>query len=66
MTRLVLGMALALPIALLPALALADVASAQRQIEAQQLDAAEATLLEHLTRQPNDSEARFLLARVRA
>ncbi|BAP77628.1 hypothetical protein MT1_0452 [Pseudomonas sp. MT-1] len=66
MTRLVLGMALALPIALLPALALADVVSAQRQIEAQQLDAAEATLLDHLTRQPNDSEARFLLARVRA
>jgi len=63
MKRLALGL-LVLLVSQLPALA--DVASAQRHIEAQQLGAAEATLLKHLARQPNDSEARFLLARVYA
>ncbi len=64
MSRLVLAMVL--PLCLLPSLAGADVATAQRQVEARQLDAAEATLETHLNRQPDDSEARFLLARVRA
>jgi len=60
-----LALALAMS-AWLPTLALADVATAQRQIEAQRLDAAAATLEAHLARQPEDSEALFLLARVRA
>lgn len=57
---------LALPFLLLPSLALADVATAQRQVEAEQLDAAAATLESHLANQPGDREAQFLLARVRA
>ena len=64
MTRRVL--ALALSCCLFPPLALADVAVAQRQVEAQQLDAARTTLEAHLTHHPDDSEARFLLARVHA
>ncbi|WP_217475749.1 YaiO family outer membrane beta-barrel protein [Stutzerimonas stutzeri] len=64
MSRLIL--ALLLPAWLLPSLALADLATAQRQVEAQQLDAAEATLGAHLARHPDDREATFLLARVRA
>lgn len=55
-----------LPALLLSPLALADVATAQRQVEAQQLDAAQATLEAQLARQPDDSEAKFLLARVLA
>jgi tetratricopeptide (TPR) repeat protein len=58
--------ALLLPLALFAPLALADVATARRQVEAQQLDAAQATLDAHLIRQPDDSEAQFLLARVLA
>ncbi|KJH79750.1 MULTISPECIES: YaiO family outer membrane beta-barrel protein [Pseudomonadaceae] len=57
---------LALPLCLLPSLTLADVATAQRQVAAQQFDAAGATLETHLASQPDDSEAQFLLARVRA
>ncbi|AHL77464.1 hypothetical protein CH92_21215 [Stutzerimonas stutzeri] len=57
---------LALLFCLLPSLVMADVATAQRQLEAQQLDAAETTLETHLTNQPEDREAQFLLARVRA
>lgn len=57
---------LALPLWLLPSLTLADVATAQRQVAAQQFDAAGATLETHLASQPDDSEAQFLLARVRA
>lgn len=57
---------LALPLCLLPSLALTDVATAQRQVAAQQFDAAGATLETHLASQPDDSEAQFLLARVRA
>lgn len=53
-------------LALLPSLASADLATAQRQVEAQQFDAAAATLQAHLARQPDDSEAQFLLARVLA
>ncbi|WP_313087271.1 YaiO family outer membrane beta-barrel protein [Pseudomonas sp.] len=60
------ALALALPAALAPALAHADLAAAQRQVEAQQLEAAEATLAAHLAAQPDDREAQFLLARVRA
>lgn len=63
MRRLLLGL---MPALLLSPLALADVATAQRQVEAQQLDAAQATLETQLARQPDDSEARFLLARVLA
>ena len=63
MRRLLLGL---MPALLLSPLALADVATAQRQVEAQQLDAAQATLEAQLARQPDDSEARFLLARVLA
>jgi len=44
--------------------ALADVATAERQVQAQQLDAAEATLQAHLAGQPDDTAAQFLLARV--
>ncbi|MCQ4313878.1 YaiO family outer membrane beta-barrel protein [Pseudomonas stutzeri] len=58
--------ALLLALALFAPLALGDVATAQRQIEAQQLDAAQATLDAYLLRQPDDSEAQFLLARVLA
>lgn len=64
MSRLIL--ALALPACLIPSLAMADVATAQQQVQAQQLDAAAATLEAHLDRQPNDNDAQFLLARVRA
>ena len=63
---LVLTLALAVPPSLVPSLALADVATAQRQVQAQQLDAAEATLEAHVAQVPDDSEALFLLARVRA
>lgn len=63
MRRLFLGL---LPALLLSPLALADVATAQRQVEAEQLGAAQATLEAQLARQPDDSEAKFLLARVRA
>jgi len=44
--------------------ALADVATAEQQVQAQQLDAAEATLRAHLAGQPDDTAAQFLLARV--
>jgi len=44
--------------------ALADVTTAERQVQAQQLDAAEATLRAHLAGQPEDTAAQFLLARV--
>lgn len=64
MRRLVLT--LALPAGLLTSQALADIAAAQRQIDAQQLGAAASTLEAQLERQPDDSEALFLLARVRA
>ncbi|VXD03042.1 YaiO family outer membrane beta-barrel protein [Pseudomonas sp. 9Ag] len=57
---------LALPACLLSSMALADVATAQRQVDAQQLGAAAATLEAQLARQPGDSEALYLLARVRA
>lgn len=59
-------LALLLAACLLPSLASADLATAQRQVEAQQFDAAEATLQTHLAQQPDDSEAQFLLARVHA
>lgn len=42
----------------------ADLTTAERQIQDQQLDAARATLEAHLQQQPNDRQARFLLARV--
>ncbi|MCI0917591.1 YaiO family outer membrane beta-barrel protein [Pseudomonas stutzeri] len=60
------ALALALPTLLAPTLVHADLATAQRQVDAQQLDAAEATLEAHLAQQPDDNEATFLLARVRA
>lgn len=66
MMRIALLLALAVPASLVPSLTLADVATAQRQVEAQQLEEAVATLQVHLTRQPDDSEAQFLLARIRA
>ncbi|MBE7927706.1 MULTISPECIES: YaiO family outer membrane beta-barrel protein [Pseudomonadaceae] len=62
MIRLALFLALALPCAA----ALADLATAERQVRDQQLDAARATLEAHLAQQPGDQEARFLLARVYA
>ena len=60
------ALALALPTLLAPTLVLADLATAQRLVDAQQLDAAEATLEAHLAQKPDDNEATFLLARVRA
>ena len=60
------SLALALPALIAPTLVLADLATAQRLVDAQQLDAAEATLEAHLAQQPDDNEATFLLARVRA
>ena len=60
------ALALTLPTLLAPTLVHADLATAQRQVDAQQLDAAEATLEAHLAQQPDDNEATFLLARVRA
>ncbi|MEC7474850.1 MAG: YaiO family outer membrane beta-barrel protein [Pseudomonadota bacterium] len=60
MKRAVMLLALALPCGA----ALADVATAERQVQAQQLDAAEATLRAHLAQRPDDAEAQFLLARV--
>lgn len=66
MSRVFAALALAVPVLLSPALAAADVATAQRQVEAQQLDAAERTLDAQLVQQPDDREAQFLLARVRA
>ena len=60
------ALALALPTLLAPTLVHADLATAQRQVDAQQLDAAEATLEAHLAQKPDDNEATFLLARVRA
>jgi len=62
MKRLVL----VVTVSLLPTLAIADLSTARRQVEAQQFDAAEATLQAHLASQPDDSEAQFLLARVHA
>ncbi|MCQ4308613.1 YaiO family outer membrane beta-barrel protein [Pseudomonas stutzeri] len=59
-------LALAFAVSLLPSLAIADLATAQRQVEAQQFDAAEASLQAHLASEPDDSEAQFLLARVHA
>ena len=66
MRRVLRTLAFVIPVALTPSLAAADVATAQRQVDAQQLDAAEVTLDAHLALQPDDSEAQFLLARVRA
>ena len=60
MKRAVMLLALALPCGA----ALADVTTAERQVQAQQLDAAEATLRAHLAGQPDDTAAQFLLARV--
>src|SRR3546814_12556329 len=60
MKRAAMLIALALPCSA----ALADVATAERQVLAQQLDAAEATLQAHLAGQPDDTAAQFLLARV--
>lgn len=60
MKRVGLLLALVLPCTA----AVADVATAERQIQAQQLDAAEATLHAHLAEQPDDQDAQFLLARV--
>jgi len=60
MKRAAMLIALALPCSA----ALADVATAERQVQAQQLDAAEATLQAHLAGQPDDTAAQFLLARV--
>lgn len=60
------ALALTLPTLLAPTLVHADLATAQRQVDAQQLDAAEATLEAHLAQKPDDNEATFLLARVRA
>lgn len=57
---------LALSTWLLSSMALADVATAQRQVDAQQFGAAAATLEAQLARQPDDSAALYLLARVRA
>lgn len=61
-TRLALLLALTLPCTN----AAADLYTAQQQVSEQRLDAARATLEAHLARQPADSEARFLLARVLA
>jgi len=66
MSRFHLALAVTAAASFIPSLALADIASAQRQIDAQQLNAAAATLEAHLAGHPEDSEARFLLARVRA
>lgn len=44
----------------------ADLARAQRQVAAQDLPGAQATLERHLAQTPEDAEARFLLARVLA
>ena len=60
------ALALTLPTLLAPTLVHADLATAQRLVDAQQLDAAEATLEAHLAQKPDDNEATFLLARVRA
>lgn len=60
------SLALALPALIAPTLVHADLATAQRLVDAQQLDAAEATLEAHLAQKPDDNEATFLLARVRA
>jgi len=60
MKRMVMLLALAMPCAA----AVADVATAERQVRDQQLDAAEMTLQAHLAQQPDDQEAQFLLARV--
>ncbi len=56
----------ALPLALMLACtnAAGDLSTAERQVREQRLDAARATLEAHLARQPDDSEARFLLARL--
>ncbi len=58
--------ALLLALGMLPCLTLADVETAHRQVEVQDLTGARATLERHLTEHPEDAEARFLLARVRA
>mgnify|MGYP001024004538 FL=1 len=60
MKRALLLLALAIPCTT----ALADIATAERQVQAQQLDAAEATLRAHLAQHPEDADAQFLLARV--
>lgn len=60
MKRALLLLALAIPCTT----ALADIATAERQAQAQQLDAAEATLRAHLAQHPEDADAQFLLARV--
>ncbi|MCQ4264660.1 hypothetical protein CXK91_18910 [Stutzerimonas stutzeri] len=60
MKRMVMLLALAMPCAA----AVADVATAERQVRDQQLDAAEMTLQAQLAQQPDDQEAQFLLARV--
>ncbi|WP_251989803.1 tetratricopeptide repeat protein [Stutzerimonas stutzeri] len=60
MKRALLLLALAMPCTT----ALADIATAERQVQAQQLDAAEATLRAHLAQHPEDADAQFLLARV--
>ena len=60
------SLALALPALIAPTLVHADLATAQRLVDAQQLDAAEATLEAQLAQKPDDTEATFLLARVRA
>ena len=39
---------------------MADIATAERQVQAQQLDAAEATLRAHLAQHPEDADAQFL------
>lgn len=57
-------LALPLALALACANAAADLSTAERQVREQRLDDARATLEAHLARQPTDSEARFLLARV--
>ena len=66
MSRLLPTLAFVIPVVLSPSLAAADVASAQRLVEAQQFDAAETMLDARLAVQPDDGEAQFLLARVRA
>lgn len=50
--------------ALLPAFAFADIELARQQVDEQNLSAARATLEQHLAEQPEDMQARFLLARV--
>jgi YaiO family outer membrane protein len=66
MSRWLQTLLLMAPLCVAPTQALADLKTAQQQVEAQQLDAAEATLEAHLAEQPEDSEALFLLARVHA